>query len=383
MTKPGSIPEPARVLYIHPGVGIGGAQVNLSRVVGKLDQRRFEPFVLCSPGSYLERHATGARILTLNLPPWRKARGWPFLFPCLLGIRGMIRRHCINLVIANDFWYSPLAVLAGRLAGVPSIVHVQDSIITPAKGRQYLLSLATAVVCASDSIRRRVVHLGGLARKTVTIYNGLDLDKFHPAVQPNGFRRDIHVADDDILIGTVGNICEEKGQVHLLEAARTIIKENRRVRFVLVGESKNGYRDYLQRICDRWGFNGNVIFCGPREDMPEVLAALDIVVTTSWRESFSLVVGEAMAMGKPLVYTNVGGVPELVGTSSGGIAVSPGSCEQLVAAIQTLIQDPEHAREMGRAGRRHVEQNFSLEKHVTMMEALYEQVLYLGKNFSV
>ena len=212
-----------------------------------------------------------------------------------------------------------------------------------------------------------------IPNKCGTIYNGVDLDRFHPAL--SRYRRaSVGWNDKHIVFGIVGNFSPSKRHSDFVKAAALIRVRNPDARFVMLGadyglRERNSEPDRSERP------SFEISYRGERAAFAAVLAALDIYVCTSSSEGFSNVLLEAMACGKPVIATGVGGNPEAVIDGDTGFVVPVGIPHEIAAAAETLVHDPLRRREMGMRGRRRVEDNFSLQKMTRATEQLYLSLL--------
>jgi glycosyltransferase involved in cell wall biosynthesis len=176
------------------------------------------------------------------------------------------------------------------------------------------------------------------------------------------------------LVGIVGGLIPWKGHCYFLEAAFLISRKFSEVKFLVVGEDFVGgrYRRQLEDLSFKLGLSDKVVFTGFRQDIPEILGSLEILVLTSLKEPFGRVLIEAMACAKPVVATNAGGVPEIVREGETGLLVPMRDPEALARSIKLLLNNKEKAKEMGEKGRRRVEENFTIEAHVKKVESLYQ-----------
>jgi glycosyltransferase involved in cell wall biosynthesis len=148
------------------------------------------------------------------------------------------------------------------------------------------------------------------------------------------------------------------------------------VHFLIVGDSvSQAYRDGLEAYAAALGLGQRVVFTGFRRDVPALLSAVSVSVLPSLSEGLSNVVLEAMAAGVPVVATSVGGTPEIVDDGVTGLLVPPRDAGALADAISSLLTDPARRQTIGEAGRRRVEERFSLEAMVLATEQLYERLL--------
>jgi glycosyltransferase involved in cell wall biosynthesis len=195
------------------------------------------------------------------------------------------------------------------------------------------------------------------------------LEKFKPPRDRAKFRREIGVSDDTPLIGNVGMIRPDKGQLVLVEAAALVLQKYPDARFVIVGQGtgilKRGIN--VRIAIDRAGLADKIIMAGYRWDTPDVYAACDMIVIASLRtEASPIVLREAFASGRPVIATSVGDIPEIIEHRQNGLLIKPGDSQALAAAIMEFICDPKLAAHCAANGLRYATEHFSFDK---MMEA--------------
>ena len=232
----------------------------------------------------------------------------------------------------------------------------------------------TRVVCASGFGHRCMTTLNLLpADRFTVIYNAVDLDRARPSAErAASFRRKYGISDGIFLVTQVSWIIPEKGIVDLLEAARILKDAHQPVHFALVGEGD--YRSEYTRRAVEMGVDDCVTWTGLVEDpfSEGVYDAADIVCQVSrWEELFGYVIAEAMAYAKPVLATQVGGIPELVQDGETGYLVPRGDAAQIADRIVRLAGDAELRARMGQAGRRVAEEKFDVRKNVAQLMALY------------
>jgi len=212
-----------------------------------------------------------------------------------------------------------------------------------------------------------------------TVYNGIDLSLFAPALGGEKARSMLKIGKETRLIGTIGHLAPLKGFEELIEAIGKVINEGFDVKLAIVGEAiypnSQSYKQDLLSLVHSKGLKDRIIFTGFRENIPELLASFDIFVLPSRMEGFGRVNLEAMAMGKPVISTNVGGIPEVVQDGVTGILVTPRNSKALAHAIIRLFNDSQLGKSMGNAGRRRVEEHFTLQAHVQRIEEIYLEIL--------
>lgn len=273
-----------------------------------------------------------------------------------------------------------LGRLAARIAHVPVVAHMHiENHFRPQRAAAVVsraLDNRTARWCArilavSDDTRRAFERQGYPAALMETVYNGIDVP---PRSNGAGLRAELGLPADAPLAGEIARLCDVKGQRELIRAAASVPE----LRVVLVGEdleAGGAFRAGLEREATELGVADRVRFTGYRDDADALLDELDVFVLPSWIEGLPLTVLEAMAHGKPVVATGVGGTPELVVDGETGVLVPPRDPDALAAALRELAADPDRARRLGEAGRRRVEERFSAEAMTSRVLAVYDELL--------
>ena len=274
-----------------------------------------------------------------------------------------------------------LARIAGRLAGaqVVSHLHIENHFRPqrlPAAVLRLLdnvtVRLSARVIAVSESTRDALVCQGYPASRIEVIPNGIDLVAEGRPRRP-GLRAELGIPERVPLVGEVARLCAVKGQRELIEA----MKEVPDAWLLLVGadlEQGGAYERELRAAAATAGVDGRVVFAGYRGDAGDLIDELDVFALPSWTEGMPLVALEAMAHGKPVVATPVGGTGEVVVDGVTGTLVPVRDPQRLAAALRALIADPERARAFGAAGRDRVREQFSATETVSRVLAIYEEL---------
>jgi glycosyltransferase involved in cell wall biosynthesis len=232
----------------------------------------------------------------------------------------------------------------------------------------------TKVICVSDYGYRSLVDRGLFPEgRCQRIYNGVDLSRVVASRERAGaFRRRFSIPEGRTVITQVSWIIPEKGIVDLLRAARLVVAEHPASHFVIVGEG--AFRDEYMAKGRELGLDGHLTWTGLIEDpfTAGVYDATDILCQASrWGEVFGWVIAEAMAYGRPVVATRVGGIPEVVSEHESGYLIDRGDVRQLMETLLRLVADPGRRRTMGAAGREKVGVKFDLQKNVAHLLEAY------------
>lgn len=234
-----------------------------------------------------------------------------------------------------------------------------------------MAGLPDKVFTVSELVRQYTIDTDHVApSKVQTIYNGLDLADFNPAAQT-------HRPTAQWVIATVGNIRHIKGNDILIRAAALVIARYPNVTFQITGEVlEPAYMESLDQLIHKLNLTGRILFTGGCNDLPTLLANVDLFVLPSRSEGFSNAIIEAMAAALPVVATDVGGNAEAVQHGTTGLIVPPQNPEALATAILTLLDNPPLAREMGTAGRQLVLEKFTTEAMMRQTTNIYATLLH-------
>jgi glycosyltransferase involved in cell wall biosynthesis len=205
------------------------------------------------------------------------------------------------------------------------------------------------------------------------IYNGIDLNAYNP-IRDEPLRDELGIKAGRIAIGIIGVFDRCKGHIYLFEALKQLVTEGRdNIVCLVIGDGRE--RDDLKKYVVTSGMEDNVVFLGYRDDVQKLLKVIDIVVIPSLQESFPRVALEAMAMKLPVIATEVGGLPEAVVNGRTGIIIPAGDSGALSEAVKCLADNPGLRNDMGSAGRKRVEEKFSLGRNIQSTEDLYLELI--------
>jgi len=406
--------RPAPILYLNPTAHLGGAEYSLLDLVTHLDSARFAARIACLGDGPLVRAATVQGIPADALPVSRAylraslrgqrtgmagmAVGILQGVPAAWRIRRLARTGSAAIVHSNGNKTHLLGALACLGSGMRLVWHVRDFLPDRAPERR-LVALANhrvdAVIANSAAVADHLCAMGIRSNLLHAIPNGIDCSRFSPQGSVAPLRRELGWSNACRVVGMVGMLAPWKGQAVFLEAAREVLRRHPDVRFAVIGDEiyqtagHGCFREELSRLAGALGLNGAVGFTGYRQDMPEVLRALDVVVHASVEpEPFGRVVAEALACARPVIATEGGGVPEITGRSGDAAVLVPrGSVPDLARAVLALLDDPRRAQRQGEAGRARMLEGFEIGRHVRHVEAVYEaleprrplKILHAGK----
>jgi len=371
-------PRPLRVLFLTTSMPVGGAETLLVNLVRRLDRDRFAPEIVCLK----ERGPLGEE-LAAEMPVHAHLLSSKFDVRILPRLWGLMRTPPADAVVTvgcgdKMFW----GRLAARLAGVPVIASALHSTGWPdGVGRlnRLLTRWTDAFIGVAAAHGRHLVdHERFPAEKVHVIGNGVDAARFAPR-DAAPVRQALHLAADAPVVGILAALRPEKNHELFLRGAQRILAKLPAARFLVIGDGPR--RPELERLARELHINGAVSFLGSRSDIPELLAACDLVALTSHNEASPVSVLEALSVERPVVASNVGSVRETIVDGVTGRLFPAGDLEAFVAASLELLQDAPLRRQMGAQGRRDVIAHGSLEAMVRGYEQLIERI-YAAKRQS-
>jgi glycosyltransferase involved in cell wall biosynthesis len=350
-------PHRPRVMQLLASGITGGAQKHAADLILNLDRRAFEvSAVSLGPGAAVDRlRRMGMAVEVLSTDAFARR----------------LRAAEIDLVHAHMF-DAELAA-ASALAGLPDTVLVatiHSSRVRSAADRDVLAASNgrfARLIVPSRAIADKVVREGRGSVPRTLIPNGIGLGR-HRSGPASGFRTTHGIPADAFLIGVVGRLEPEKGHAHLLAAMPRIRAAVPNAWLAIVGDGS--LAGELRASSGK-----QVVFAGSRSDVAAVTAELDVSVLPSLREAQGLVLLEAMALGKPVVASRVGGIPEVVRHGRTGLLVPPADPAALAAAVIRIAGEPGFGARLGHAGRTRAERHFSLGAMVGAVERVYREEL--------
>jgi glycosyltransferase involved in cell wall biosynthesis len=278
--------------------------------------------------------------------------------------------------VCNGFRGNLDAIVAARLCGIPCIVHAKGFDKFSFVERWWAGGTAAAI-CMTAAIRDHCQLAGLRPPEYHVFFDGIAPESFRPKRTADEVRAEFGIASDAPLVGVVGNIQPWKGQHVLVQAINGLLPEFPDLCGLIVGgvhSAGHEYAEGLRTQIKNFGLEGRVVLTGARDDVPDLMQAMTVVCHTSVRgEPFGRVIIEAMSVGRPVVATRAGGVPEFVAEGVDGLLVTPGDVAELEQALRSLLGDPEKLERL-RAGAVAAAGRFGIDRQVEEVSALYEQI---------
>ena len=374
-----------RILVIDQARGVWGAQRYLLRLAPLLQEHGIDMTLAC-PRS-LELHgawlAAGFDALHIELPTERHIRGpRGFTLSALATemkvgsamaskIRTVARNGGYDLLWSNAHWTHLETAIAGRVCGVPTLLHLHEESI-PGVGawlRAVAVRMATSTVAVSGAVANGVPTF---ARERVHVVpNGVDIEALTPPTptEDGSVRAELGVRENEVMLLAATRIDPTKRIEDLFECVRSI--DDVPVRLVVAG-STSAYPEYERKIRERARGDDRIVLCGHRDDVPRLLGASDVVVHAGIAEGMPLTVVEAQACGKPVVAYDVAGVSEALEDGTSGFLVAAGDVRGLSVAVRRLALDTHLRATMGQAARNYAVSNHQIQQQADRIAAVVE-----------
>jgi glycosyltransferase involved in cell wall biosynthesis len=354
---------------------IGGAERLAANLLFRLDSTRFERIVCTTrrpPGETFddELRTAGVEIVPLDRGTRLDLAAWAPLI-------SLLRREPVDIVHAHKHGANVWGVVLGRLLHVPVVIaheHAWSWDGQPVRrflDRELIARGADVVLAVSEHARRRMIEEEGIDDRVVRLLpNGI------PALAPpsgRNVRRELGIPQDAPVLASVSVLRPQKALHVLIHAAARLAPEFPGLKVVIAGRGDEEAR--LRALVRELALEETVLLVGQQNDVPDLLAAVDVAVCCSDFEGSPLSVMEYIAAGLPVVATRVGGVPELIEHGVHGLLVPRRDVDALAGAVASLLRDPVLRAEMGARARERQRREFDIDATVRRLEALYKELV--------
>jgi glycosyltransferase involved in cell wall biosynthesis len=379
-----------KICFLSHTSELNGAELMLLQTLERIDKQKFYPFLIVPRPGLLLAEAEKLGIETVLFPAkwwltgkgktWTQPLAWAWNIRALFRLVRWIRRKQVDLVFSNSS-ASLTGALAAKITHVPHVWFIHE--ILGGKAPQICWiwgQKALAWFISRFSCRILVNSHASEAfffdkENVQLVYNGVEIsERKEDAIKT--LRQKWDVDEQDIVLGMVGKVCEEKGQREVILALGGIGKDRGSLKLLIVGDVKSkAYFKELQEICVRYGLEDCVVFTGYQRDVASVLCLMDCLLVASRAESFGRTIIEAMSVKIPVIAAKSGGIPEIVIHGKNGFLLESGEIGEIENAIVSFLDNRDSYRKVAEAGYRTVVEKFSLIDQVKKIERVMEECI--------
>ncbi|MBI5367083.1 MAG: glycosyltransferase family 4 protein [Planctomycetes bacterium] len=367
-----------RVAVIFEYPTVSGGEVAALDLLRRLDRERHRAVALAPPAGALAEALAG---IGVEVEPLALAPGGRKLAPvdAVAAVARAAAAAHADLLHANSLALARYSGPAGAALGLPALAHCRDiQRLSDARARD--LGQNRRLVAVSHAVARALAHPAIPSGRVTVIPDGIEVERAAAGV-PGRLRAELALPAGARIVGCVGSIILRKGQDVLLEAVAELARHIPELHLVLAGARHSekpetrAYEAALRARAEGPGLAGRVHFLGQRRDVPDLLADFDVLAHPAHEEPQSLAILEAMAAGRPVVATAVGGTPELIEDGRTGLLVPPKHPAALAAALARVLGDRALAARLAEAGRGRAAQAFRPAETAARIVALYDGLL--------
>ena len=370
--------EKINILHIYQNSKIGGVQQQILNLLKAYNREVFNPIFCClGPKEEIGKEIEG---IGIDCIPLNRSRYNRFSLGIVLDLHRLMKKKQIHIVRTHRYRSNFYGRLAAFLTGVPVIVaSVHDNYRKdkrPARKmiNRILSKITDKIVAVSEDVKKDIIRYDKTeVSKVMVITNGIDIEKFNPKGNFADIRKEFSIKEGAIVVGFVGRIVPAKGLQYLIDSIPYVKEEFKNIKLLIIGEGSIVAK--LHEQAKEKKVYDNIIFTGRRRDIPDILSCIDIFVMPSIAEGLPNALLEAMAMGKPIVATEVGGIPEVIKNGVNGLLVPPRDPIALATAMKGLIGNDRLAAQMGYAARDLVLDKFSMRAITQKWQTLYLSIL--------
>jgi len=359
-----------KVLHVLSDTNIGGAGRYLLNLISNWDYENYEIAVACPGGGELEKQLHSAKVRVFPL----KGGESSLRFSQIRDLISIIKKQNIDIVHTH-------ASFSGRVAGKLLSCKIvmtrhglswqNNNTVKRLMTRRLSKMFTHRIIAISRAVKINLIETGVPANMIETVYNGIDLtgyDNIEPIL-----RRDLSLSSDVPIIGIVARLVWEKGYKYMLKAMPRILEKFPKAVLIIIGEGP--LEESLKALCRELDITDNVIFMGYQDNVEKLALDFDVFVLPSVSEGLGLALLEAMALGKPVITTEVGGIPEVVKSGVNGLLVPPRNKELLAENVIKVLLSKDMADSLGTCAKNTVYEKFSARQMTTETLKIYEEIL--------
>lgn len=357
--------------YVHLNTGSPTVLVNM---IKELDLEKYKPFFLSPSTGPLIDALTDLGVEILE----HEAKSISLKSPVKLIFRAIkfariLKENDIKLLHINDYVWNLDLALGAWMARIPIISHLHNN--DTIEKRNFLTHITSWFLFVSENHKKNIKNIELIEKNSSVLYNSIDYQYYGSG---KNIRPALGYSHDDILVGIISQIALHKGVDILCEIAKICCQENDKIKFVVVGPIGSGEDDFYKKITRDVNENNmseKLKFIGPRKDIPDFLASIDIFLLPSREETFGLVIGEALSAGLPVITSRAGGIPEIISDSGIGSMIDLEDPKEYAREILKEISSKDDKQDVKNRRIDHIKNNFSGEYIYNELDRLYMRLI--------
>ncbi|MCK5595200.1 glycosyltransferase family 4 protein [bacterium] len=362
------------VLHINAGEVWSGIEQRILSIAKVLHGKAFNTIFAVSPSSPLYKKAVSNNIspLPLAIGKWKFN---PLAIWRLSRFLKILKVDILHTHRSSDHWIGVLAVRLFGLSGQCKIIRTRHN-FTKIKNNWINNKLykewTDRIIAVAEIIKRQLVDKNNIPEnKITTIHSSINTEKFKDVFDDKYIRNEFEISSDTTVIGMVGRLREHKDYPNMFTALNIIVKKIEDIKLLIIGDGI--LESQLKKMVQKMQLADYVIFAGKRENIPQILSGIDIFALSSSVEGSPAAIKEALIMEKPIVSTNVGGIPEIIQNGITGVLVSPHNPEALANAILDTINSRDKALAMAKKGKQVLINKFSETRLAKLTAEVYQE----------
>jgi glycosyltransferase involved in cell wall biosynthesis len=362
-----------KVIHVITDMKIGGAGTWLLNFLKNYDQSKLDIKVAIPEGSILKTEINNLNIETIEIHGiGDKSLDWA----SVNAFRRLFMQERPQIVHTHA---SLSARIAAKLTGVKAIIHTKHCLDSPRTGIKKAVAarinnqLSSRIIAVSKAVEKNLLEMGIPKNKIQVIYGGVQVVKILPKEDIVQLRASYGISEKDIVFGMAARLSEVKGHQYLIQAADQVLKKRKDVKFIIAGTGPLEHK--LKKMVQDLKIEDSVVFTGFIKDVENIYNIMDVNMITSSSEALCLSLIEGMSLGKPMIGTEVGGVPELVIQNQTGLLVPVADVEALAGAIEELAGNSELRSSMGQNAEKMMMEKFSASEMTAEIYKLYQEVV--------
>ena len=361
------------VIHLNAGEVWSGIEQRIFSISRSLNSDQFKIILAVSPSSPLYKKAGSYNIPLLSL----KISKWKFNPVVIWKLSRFLKTHKVDILHthrSSDHWIGVMTVRLFGLSNQCKIIRtrhnftrIKNNLINNKLYKEW----TNRIIAVAEVIRKQLIDENNIPwNKIIAIHSSMDTEKFKDEFDGGKIRNEFEISPDTVVLGMIGRLREHKDYPNMFAALNIIVKKFKNVKLLIVGDGI--LESQLKSMVQRMELSNYVIFAGKRESIPQILSGIDIFVLSSSVEGSPAVIKEALVMEKPVVSTNVGGIPEIIQNGVTSILVPPHNPEALANGILDVINNRNKFLEMAKRGKEVIINQFSETKLAEQTAEVYQ-----------